>query len=195
MTAERLELWWDGGSMSIELVGERCTVGRSAINDVVLPDRSVSSLHAVLVDLGAGWTVRDLASTNGTWVNDKRIWSEHRLTDGADLRFGHVRGRFHQRRRDTTTTQRIGPLPHITARERDVLVELCRPLAGGSAFTPPATVAAIADKLFVSPGAVKQHLTRLYRKFDIGPGGDRRVRLANLAFHQGAVRLDDLGDT
>lgn len=180
--------------MTFELAGEKCTVGRSEDNALVLADRSVSGLHAVLEDHGAGWTVRDLASTNGTWVDDQRIWSEHRLTDGADIRFGHVRGRFHRGEPDTSTTDRIAPLPEITDRERDVLVELCRPLADGSAFTPPAPVATIAERLFVSPGAVKQHLNRLYQKFEISKDGDRRVRLANAAFHRGAVRLDDLAD-
>ena len=190
--AERLLCRWKGGSASVELVGDRHTVGRSEQNDVVLPDRSVSSLHAVIEDHGAGWTVRDLASTNGTWVGGQRIWGERRLQAGDDIRFGNVRARLDQERRDITTTERIAPLPPLTTREGEVLVELCRPLATGSAFTPPATVREIADRLYISPGAVKQHLQRLYKKFDVAPDGERRVTLANEAFHRGAVAMDDL---
>ena len=41
--------------------------------------------------------------------------------------------------------------------------------------------------------AVKQHLSRLYDKFDVGAHGERRrVQLANAAVARGAVKLGDL---
>ena len=52
----------------------------------------------------------------------------------------------------------------------------------------------IAEALFVTESAVKQHLDRLYDKFGIlsDAGGSRRVLLANEAIQSGAVTLRDL---
>ncbi len=52
----------------------------------------------------------------------------------------------------------------------------------------------MAEALFVTDSAVKQHLDRLYDKFGIQTevGESRRVRLANEAIQSGAVTLKDL---
>ena len=85
----------------------------------------------------------------------------------------------------------MSKLPELTRRERDVLSVLCRPSARGVPFTEPASIHAIADALSVSEAAVKQHLIHLYDKFGIFEGGERRrVRLANMAISEGAVRLE-----
>jgi hypothetical protein len=73
-----------------------------------------------------------------------------------------------------------------------VLLCLCSPVLDGDVFTPPATVSAIASELSVTESAVKQQLGRLYLKFEVEEGTDRRVRLANEALGCGAVRLADL---
>lgn len=64
--------------------------------DTVLPASEVSAQHAVLTWSGAGWTVRDLASRNGTVCNGRRLeagWAEA-LTKGAVLEFGSPAQRF-----------------------------------------------------------------------------------------------------
>ena len=82
--------------------------------------------------------------------------------------------------------------PELTAGERRVLLALCSPVLSGDVFTPPASVATIAGALCVTESAVKQQLGRLYLKFDVEEGSDRRVRLANEALTCGAVRVADL---
>jgi DNA-binding NarL/FixJ family response regulator len=82
--------------------------------------------------------------------------------------------------------------PPITAREHDVLVALCRPLAGGDIFTEPATVREIAGELTVSENAIKLHLTNLAAKFGIVGAERRRSRLANAALDARAVTLAEL---
>jgi DNA-binding NarL/FixJ family response regulator len=87
-----------------------------------------------------------------------------------------------------------GP-PALTARERDVLVALCRPLLARDIFTEPASTRAIADELVITQAAVKQHLAKLYEKFGIASGDDhRRAALANEALRRNAVSLTDLRD-
>jgi DNA-binding NarL/FixJ family response regulator len=81
----------------------------------------------------------------------------------------------------------------LTARERDVLVALCRPLLDRDMFTEPASTTAIADELVISQAAVKQHLANLYDKFGVLAGDShRRARLANEALRRGAVSLTQL---
>ena len=90
-------------------------------------------------------------------------------------------------------TEAMETAPRLTPREQDVLVALCRPLLDGNAFTEPSSIRAIAETLVVSEAAVKQHLGRLYGKFGITEGDERRrVRLANAAVARGAVGLGDL---
>ena len=81
----------------------------------------------------------------------------------------------------------------MTARERDVLIALCRPLLARDMFTEPASTRAIADELVITQAAVKQHLVNLFDKFGVAPDDDhRRARLANEALRRGAISLTDL---
>jgi hypothetical protein len=68
-------------------------VGRSEESQIVLVDPSVSRAHAIVeIDAGAP-VVRDLGSTNGTFVNGRRV-SVEALRDGDELVFGNTRMRF-----------------------------------------------------------------------------------------------------
>jgi pSer/pThr/pTyr-binding forkhead associated (FHA) protein len=69
-------------------------VGRGEHNDVVVPEESVSDSHAKLQRRDGVWYVTDLGSTNGTYVAGRRIESEERLGQPADLRLGGVKLTF-----------------------------------------------------------------------------------------------------
>ena len=69
-----------------------------------------------------------------------------------------------------------------------MLTALCRPALQQDAFVAPATAHEIADELVVTEAAVKQHLLRLYQKFRIAEGVNRRARLANEVISAGVVR-------
>jgi hypothetical protein len=67
------------------------TVGRSEECDVVVGEETVSRFHAELRHGdGDEWTVRDLDSTNGTWVNGSRV-REATVARGDVLRLGGLR--------------------------------------------------------------------------------------------------------
>lgn len=88
--AERYELVWkgeDGADRSIP-VANLLTVGRGVRNDVVLSEDEVSWEHARFwVEDGALY-VSDVGSTNGTFVDERRIRDRSRLASGAQVRFG-----------------------------------------------------------------------------------------------------------
>ena len=58
-----------------EFKGDTVTVGRTGGNDVVLPDpdKRISAKHARLERQGESWSLMDVGSTNGTYLNDKKI--------------------------------------------------------------------------------------------------------------------------
>jgi tetratricopeptide (TPR) repeat protein len=81
----------------------------------------------------------------------------------------------------------------LTRREREVLVELCRPILDRASFHEPAPTRDIARALFVTEAAVKQHLLRMYEKLAVPESGNRRRALANAAFEQGILSASELG--
>ncbi len=70
-------------------------IGRDATAvDIVVDDPHLSRRHAEIWLTGEGVSLRDLDSTNGTWVNDLRITEVARLTDGDVIRIGRTELRF-----------------------------------------------------------------------------------------------------
>lgn len=196
-----LEVWKPAGRELITLDGQRVTLGKAATNAVQLEhDDTVSRLHAVLENLGSAWSIRDLGSRNGTFLNGERITAERVLRSGDEVRVGKSRLVFWQvrdagdgRRDEETVSAQPSELPpRLTRREHDVLVALCRPLVTEDLFPEPASVRRMAGELFVTEAAVKQHLQNLYDKFSVPAEGDRRVRLANEALRRGAVTIAQL---
>ena len=71
------------------LTKPRCVIGRDEGVDLRLADRAVSRHHAVVV-LGpdGAVSIRDLGSTNGTFVNDTRVSGEYALAEGDEIAIG-----------------------------------------------------------------------------------------------------------
>jgi EAL domain-containing protein (putative c-di-GMP-specific phosphodiesterase class I) len=74
------------------------TIGRSETADYRVYSGSVSKCHAAIVEVRGRHAVRDLSSTNGTFVNGKRI-EEQALDEGDIIHVAHVEFCF---RRDSS---------------------------------------------------------------------------------------------
>lgn len=176
-----------------ELTGDVTTIGRGQGVDIQLKDPSVSRLHAELIRRGPYVYVSDLGmSSNGTAVNGRPV-TQRVLDEGDVLAFGAARVRIsglpsNEETDDVTRSLRRSAAPELTRREAEVLTALCRPALGQAAFVAPATAREIADELVVTEAAVKQHLLRLYQKFRISEGTNRRARLANEVLAAGVIR-------
>ena len=72
---------------------ERVTIGRSVICDVAVADKAVSGTHCEIVANEKGVLLRDLESTNGTYVGDIRV-REVWLKPGMTIRAGTTQLRF-----------------------------------------------------------------------------------------------------
>ena len=71
----------------------RLLIGRSKHNDIALPSKFVSQNHAMLVRNGDATILMDLNSTNGVFVNSKRV-SNHFLIHDDIISIGHHRIKF-----------------------------------------------------------------------------------------------------
>ena len=77
----------------VEVGKPRVTGGRSIINDLVLSDKAISGSHFEILARDDGYRLRDLDSTNGTFIGDLRI-REVWLKPGSEFRVGHTTLRF-----------------------------------------------------------------------------------------------------
>lgn len=83
-----LKLLADGaGKQEIILDSVETNIGRQKSNEIVLNDKSVSRVHAQLINKKYYYKIRDLNSTNGSYVNGKTI-TEQKLVDGDQIRLG-----------------------------------------------------------------------------------------------------------
>lgn len=83
-TAQRLMLPTEGSVV----------LGRSHDCGCVLSDPTVSRRHARLTRTESGWTLRDLASSNGTYLNSEQITETAQVQPGDEIWLGSVRRRL-----------------------------------------------------------------------------------------------------
>jgi hypothetical protein len=72
---------------------ERVAIGRDAGNDIRLPEPAVSSRHAVIITRLSTSTLHDLNSSNGSWINGRRVESQQ-LHHGDKLQIGRLEMQF-----------------------------------------------------------------------------------------------------
>lgn len=73
-----------------ELSGDITNLGRDITNDIVINDREVSRHHLRLMQGSEGYTIEDLGSTNGTFINGKRISGAQALKNGDMIGLGET---------------------------------------------------------------------------------------------------------
>lgn len=102
----------DLGPSTVVLHQDLFLVGRSRDNDLVLDAHAISKCHARFEVLPDGLQVRDLGSTNGTFVNGLRIDGATRLRELDVVRFGNVDFRVathHNLKPGPTGTAQVAP--------------------------------------------------------------------------------------
>ncbi len=73
-----------------ELSKDVITLGRDITNDIVINDPEVSRHHCRLTRGGGGYTLEDLGSTNGTFVNGQRLMGARPLSGGDQVGLGET---------------------------------------------------------------------------------------------------------
>ncbi len=77
-----------------DLDGKQITIGRSSKADIPIDQDSVSRKHVRIVSDGGKVTIKDLGSTNGTFVNDDAVADEVRLRNGDLIKVGRTIFKF-----------------------------------------------------------------------------------------------------
>jgi hypothetical protein len=77
----------DGSSQSFVVDGRPLTIGRGPDNGLVVQDSRASRNHARIYGRQGALLLADLGSTNGSWVNDRRV-QEIALGEGDQIRIG-----------------------------------------------------------------------------------------------------------
>jgi predicted component of type VI protein secretion system len=80
--------------LEIPLKKDKFLIGRSKECALRAGSEAISRRHCAIVRTEQGYTVRDLGSRNGTYVNDERITKEVPLKDGNELRVGPLKFRI-----------------------------------------------------------------------------------------------------
>ncbi len=65
--------------------GDKLTIGRSALNDIQIAEGHISRQHAVLACQDGAFTIDDVGSANGTFVNGVQVYGENELTIGDEV--------------------------------------------------------------------------------------------------------------
>jgi hypothetical protein len=122
------------------------TLGREAINDIILSDPEISRRHARIFRQDSVYLLEDLGSTNGTFINGRRIHAPTILKDEDVVEFGEsIRLQFllvtDEEVEEAPATQVIDeellpaarrgptkPLPDLDARSEPTDTELLTPL-------------------------------------------------------------------
>ncbi|WEN14714.1 FHA domain-containing protein [Rhodanobacter sp. AS-Z3] len=101
---EGLSAGFEGRRFSLR--SGRQTLGRGSNNDIVADDPSVSSAHAWIINQHGHYVIMNTLSTNGTFVNDKRI-HEAILKHGDHIRLGQAEFVFLTRERGLAGASRL----------------------------------------------------------------------------------------
>jgi pSer/pThr/pTyr-binding forkhead associated (FHA) protein len=54
-------------------ITDEMTIGRDRANAIVVEDPLVSRVHCIVHRIRSSWYIEDAGSTNGTWINEKRL--------------------------------------------------------------------------------------------------------------------------
>lgn len=95
----------DGNVFERDLTSPETRIGKGPQNEIVLTDASVSSTHAMISFADGVFTISDLGSRNGTFVNEVRLTEPRRLQHGDLIKMGHCAITF--RLKEAETTQSI----------------------------------------------------------------------------------------
>jgi DNA-binding CsgD family transcriptional regulator len=157
----------EGRRWTVPISKNPFVIGRSAHCDLELLDPAVSRVHAEISYSDGAVTLRDLKSTNGTFLNQGRVKGPARLASGDSVTFGRlsfrvVCGEDHCRDALRSTAFESAPPRRegfadfygLSRREEEVLGLL---LQGKSSK-------AIADALCISFGTAKNHTSHIFGK-------------------------------
>lgn len=174
-----------GGKVRFEIAGERTSLGRTRDNELVLNDPAVSSHHCEFVAEEPGLVVYDLQSSNGTYVNGRRV-ERSPVFDGDAIRVGQYQGRIAVRRADGRPLRQGGSRRAAGLAAGVILLAM----ATGGVYWVHASRVAADQSLFAE---FDGKASALLKSDPCGDIGDQVTRLAELDVRLEEPQLGRLG--
>ena len=145
----------DGSVVDRDLNRKEVAIGKGPQNDIILPDASVSSAHAVIRFEDGVYKIIDLGSRNGTLVNDARLGAEPRAIQHGDLiKMGHCALTF--RLKEAGDTQSMPQRTLIMGVTGTPLPPPAPPTPKPAALTEDALAAALISSSLVAKNEVER---------------------------------------
>jgi DNA-binding CsgD family transcriptional regulator len=156
------------------------TIGRQENNSLILPSHAVSRRHARIIREEEDLFIEDLESKNGVSLNGRKIAESSLLRPGDIIKIGESEftlsrsADFHIDYEEQTLARSIDKTRlsfadtyDLSERERDILFFLIK----------GQTLKQIGEALFITPGTVKNHVLKIYKK----TGCHSRIELSTKA--------------
>lgn len=83
------------------IVRDQTSIGRHPNNDIPIPRNTISRFHAKITQQKGQYILQDLQSSNGTFVNEKKISKHTLLQDQDQIRLGEISFTFHREEQNT----------------------------------------------------------------------------------------------
>jgi hypothetical protein len=77
-----------GGKLGTHRLTDALQIGRDASCDISLSDTYASQQHARISNRNGSWVIEDLGSTNGTYLNQRKVTVPTALSPGDSIRIG-----------------------------------------------------------------------------------------------------------
>lgn len=103
----------DGSPWVISVNHSPFVIGRKEDSSLCLASEGVSRKHAEILESPGGWLLRDCGSTNGTYVNGKRLFGDHPLCQGDHISIAEVRFDVVDIQDESESTQVIDPFAEL----------------------------------------------------------------------------------
>lgn len=85
-----------------DLNADETKIGKGPHNEIILSDASVSGSHAVITFSNGVYSISDLGSRNGTFLNEARVGEPRPLHHGDLIKMGHCTITFRLKEADDT---------------------------------------------------------------------------------------------
>lgn len=157
----------DGSVTERDLKTPETRIGKGPQNDIILPDASVSATHAMISLADGVFTLTDLGSRNGTFLNDARVSEPRKLQHGDLIKMGHC-----------TLTFRLNEAETTLSIPRTLLLDQTPPPPAPppAPKTPAMTEESLAQALVASGLVAQSEVNRLRSAGASMPGGRRLGR-------------------
>lgn len=155
------------------------SIGRSSKNDLSLESIDISRKHAQIVKFGSRLMLKDLESTNGTFINDQSIKDPTSLENQDKIRFGRIEFKIISKNEVKSGEYTITKNSKASKAGEDILDEFeltAREKEVFNLLMEGKSTKAIADYLNITEGTAKNYVLSIFKKTNV----HTRVELVRL---------------